>query len=93
MKITGLNADSLKFKVPSLRNVELTFSYMHDGRFLTLGQVFNHYKTGVVNGPTTDSLVRNGIALTDIEINRLTYFLRTLTDTSFTKDPRFKQPN
>lgn len=93
MKITNNHADSLKFKVPSLRNVELTFPYMHDGRFLTLSQVFNFYRNNVVNDPSTDSLVRDKIPLTDIEVNRLTYFLKTLTDTTFTKDKRFSQPN
>ncbi len=92
MKITGLKSDSLKFKVPSLRNVDLTFPYMHDGRFYTLTNVLNFYRNSVVNDPSTDSLVRNKIPLTDIEVNRLIYFLKTLTDTTFTKDPRFKQP-
>src|SRR5205823_2389941 len=44
--ITGLQSDYMKFKVPSLRNVELTYPYMHDGRFKTLQQVMNHYATG-----------------------------------------------
>jgi cytochrome c peroxidase len=92
MRITGLRSDSLKFKVPSLRNVQLTYPYMHDGRFLTLSQVFNHYRNGVVNDPSTDSLVRNKIPLTDVEVNRLTYFLKALTDSVFIKDSRFAQP-
>lgn len=92
MQITGLRADSLKFKVPSLRNVELTYPYMHDGRFLTLLQVLNHYRNGVVNHSSTDSIVRNKIPLTDVEVSRLMSFMKTLTDTTLTKDPRYKQP-
>ena len=41
-KITLLPGDSLKFKVPSLRNVQLSFPYMHDGRFYTLANVIDH---------------------------------------------------
>ena len=46
MAITGLESDYMKFKVPSLRNVELTYPYMHDGRLKTLQQVINHYSDG-----------------------------------------------
>src|SRR5207237_9213826 len=46
MRVTGKSEDSLKFKVPSLRNVNLTANYMHDGRFNTLLQVLNHYSNG-----------------------------------------------
>ena len=41
--ITGMQTDYMKFKVPSLRNVEMTYPYMHDGRFKNLQQVMNHY--------------------------------------------------
>ena len=44
-------ADNGLFKVTSLRNVELTAPYMHDGRFTTLEQVVEHYNTGVKNHP------------------------------------------
>src|SRR5436309_7363926 len=47
MKITGDPADSLKFKVPSLRNVGITYPYMHDGRFWFLTQAVDHYRTGI----------------------------------------------
>jgi cytochrome c peroxidase len=92
MRITNNKSDSLKFKVPSLRNVELTYPYGHDGRFFSLDQALNHYRTGVVNAPGTDPLVRNGIAMTQQERNDIIYFLYTLTDTSFTKDKRFAMP-
>jgi cytochrome c peroxidase len=37
------------FKIPTLRNVELTAPYMHDGRFATLEEVVEHYNSGVQN--------------------------------------------
>ncbi|NQX90574.1 MAG: c-type cytochrome [Flavobacteriales bacterium] len=44
---TGLDHDIAKFKVPSLRNVELTGPYMHDGRFDNLEDVLDHYSNGI----------------------------------------------
>ena len=92
MRITNDRNDSLKFKVPSLRNVMLTFPYMHDGRFYSLGAVIDHYRTGIITSqPTLDSLLQNRIAMTNFEKNNLIYFLNTLTDTTMTHDPRFAQ--
>lgn len=92
MRITRLPADSLKFKVPSLRNVMVTAPYLHDGRFYSTYEVFNHYRSSVVKMKNTDSLVRNGIRLTNFEIGQITAFLYTLTDSSFLQDPRFGPP-
>lgn len=92
MKITGKAEDSLKFKVPSLRNVGMTFPYGHDGRFFSLMSVFEHYRKNMVVGPVTDSLLRNKLALSNFEIGQLTAFLHTLTDSAFLKEPRFAQP-
>jgi len=89
MKITNKSQDSLKFKVPSLRNVWLTYPYMHDGRFWNLTQVFDHYSTGIQSSPTLDPLLANKIPLTAVEKYNLLYFLGTLTDTSLTKNPKF----
>ncbi len=91
MHITRLSSDSLKFKVPSLRNVMVTFPYGHDGRFFSVLDVMNHYRNGVVNGPTTDSLVKN-MKLSNFEIGQLTSFLYTLTDTALLADTRFAPP-
>ncbi|KIC96145.1 cytochrome C peroxidase [Flavihumibacter solisilvae] len=76
MRITGSSQDSLRFKVPSLRNVLKTFPYMHDGRFWNLSDVYTHY-----NG--------NGISLSPVERSFLTEFLRTLTDSTFLSDQKF----
>lgn len=90
MRITNDKNDSLKFKVPSLRNVMLTFPYMHDGRIYSIGQVIDHYRSGIITTqPTLDPLLINRIAITNTEKNDLIYFLNTLTDQQMTADPRF----
>jgi cytochrome c peroxidase len=91
MRITRLSADSLKFKVPSLRNVMLTAPYGHDGRFFSVGAVIDHYRFNVVNGPTTDPLLKSKINLDIFAKNDLIIFMRTLTDSSFLADKRFSQ--
>ncbi len=90
-------ADLYKFKVPSLRNIEKTFPYMHDGRFSTLAAVLNFYDEGMVeNGGVVDeSLLREdgsfGIPLTEVEKTELIAFLLTLTDDEFLNDTRFAE--
>jgi cytochrome c peroxidase len=89
-RITQLSSDSLKFKVPSLRNAQLTFPYMHDGRIYSIPQVIEHYRTGIITDqPTLDPLLRNRISMTNLEKNELVYFIYTLTDSSFTKNLRY----
>lgn len=90
--VTGNPSDSFKFKVPTLRNTYISSNYMHDGRFNTLGQCINHYRTGVRQSTTLDPLLTNGITLTNTQANELFVFIRTLTDSAFLKDPRFQQP-
>ena len=64
MKITSNRNDSLKFKVPSLRNVMLTFPYMHDGRFYSLGAAIDHYRTGIITTqPTLDPFWKTELPL------------------------------
>ena len=92
MRVTRDKGDSLKFKVPTLRNVNISANYMHDGRFNTLTQVINHYRNGVQQSSTLDPLLVNGINLTNAQATDLNLFLRTLTDSSFITDPRFKKP-
>jgi cytochrome c peroxidase len=89
MRITNEPADSLKFRVPSLRNIEVTYPYEHDGRFQFLDNVFEHYRSKVIDGPTTDSLVRNKIPISNFEIGQIKAFLYTLTDTAFLKNKMF----
>jgi cytochrome c peroxidase len=91
MRITKRPEDSLKFKVPSLRNVYQTGPYGHDGRFFSIGAMIDHYRSGVINGPSTDPLVKNKLSIDDFEKADLLIFLRTLTDTAFINDKRFAQ--
>lgn len=90
--ITFLPADSGTFKVPSLRNVNLTRQYMHDGRFSTLSQVLDHYSSGVKNSSTLSPGLVGGIPMTTTEKADIIAFLKTLSDYTFINDARFKDP-
>ncbi|UII25702.1 c-type cytochrome [Fulvivirga maritima] len=96
--ITEYPDDEGKFKVPTLRNIELTAPYMHDGRFETLEEVLDHYDAGMVNSATLDPLLVQpngelGIPLSDQEKTDIIAFLHTLTDRDFVSDSRFFDPN
>lgn len=93
MRITGNPADSLKFKVPTLRNTYISANYMHDGRFNTLQQCLNHYRNNVQQAATLDPLLINGITLTTTQNDNLLLFLRALTDSGFLRDTRFTKPD
>jgi cytochrome c peroxidase len=79
------------FKSPSLRNVEHTGPYMHDGRFDTLDKVIDHYSKEVKPHPTLDPRMRR-LHFTDSEKAALIAFLKTLTDQKFLTDPKFSDP-
>ncbi|GAB3999457.1 cytochrome c peroxidase [Spirosoma daeguense] len=85
--ITLNETDRLKFRVPSLRNIDRTYPYMHDGRFIALEQVLEHYNSGVTNSPTLDPLLKKdgklGISLTSTEQKQIIAFLKTLADDTF----------
>lgn len=88
-KYTKIESDRGKFATPSLRNVELTAPYMHDGRFKTLEEVVEHYNTGVKRSPTLDPNIAKhpdgGIHLSLDDKQALVAFLKTLTDSKFAK--------
>ena len=88
-KITLDKKDSLKFKVPTLRNIGLTLPYMHDGRFGDVEKVIDHYRNLDTTLINLDPLLRKKIIMTEREKKQLVLFLYTLTDTSFTKNKRF----
>ena len=93
MRVTANAVDSLKFKVPSLRNVEWSIPYGHDGRFNSFDILMEHYRSKVVDGPTTDPLVKNKIPISNFEIGQIKSFLDTLTDTAFLNNKRFSAPD
>jgi cytochrome c peroxidase len=85
-----------RFKSPSLRNVEVTGAYMHDGRFDTLEKVIDHYAKGIKDHPNLDPRLfpvgRERLNFTDFEKAALVAFLKTLTDERFLTDPKFSDP-
>lgn len=83
-RIFNDSLDIGKFKVPSLRNIELTFPYMHDGSLKDLDQVFDHYVEGA-KGHSLQSKVIVPFKLTETERSQLKAFLFALTDTSYMK--------
>jgi cytochrome c peroxidase len=91
--ITWLASDYMKFKVPSLRNVEMTYPYMHDGRFKTLQAVMNHYADGNFFTSNIDSSIVRNVGLTTEQKSDIIAFLKTLTDKTFLYDRRFADPN
>ncbi len=94
--VTGVEEDKFKFKVPSLRNIGYTAPYMHDGRFMTLEEILDHYSDGMVDMATLDPLFKQngklGLSLSSTEKRQLIAFLKTLNDEEFVKDPRFAAP-
>ena len=95
--VSNTNLDAT-FKVTSLRNVELTAPYMHDGRFATLEQVVEHYSSGVRNHPNLSPQLRlpgGQPRLANLSVPdkaALVAFLKTLTDVNVTTDVKFANP-
>ncbi len=87
-----------QFKIPSLRNIELTGPYMHDGRFSSLAEVVEHYNSGIEDHHNLDPKFRGEdglpqhLGLSDFEKASLVSFLKTLTDVSFVTDEKFSDP-
>ncbi|WP_353147886.1 cytochrome c peroxidase [Flavobacterium sp.] len=92
MKITQNSKDSLLFKVPTLRNIEFTFPYMHDGRFKTLTEVIKHYNSGVQKSRTLSKELHQPMNLNDNERTELVAFLKTLTDKTFLFNKKYAYP-
>lgn len=91
-KITQIASDSFKFKVPTLRNIEYSFPYMHDGRFDRLSEVFNHYEKGIVKRKGISVNLKTGIKLNAKEKVDITAFLLTLTDKHYLYNPEWGFP-
>lgn len=95
-EVTNNPMDRGKMKVPSLRNIELTAPYMHDGRFTTLEEVVEHYNSGLKASMTLDPALANtmstGLMLNAQDKADLVAFLKTLTDDDLMKDPQYSDP-
>lgn len=102
-EITANPADRGKFRAPSLRNVEVTGPYMHDGSMVTLEEILDFYAAGGRNitsgpyagdgrtNPNKNPLIAR-INLTAEEKADLVAFLKTLTDHDFLTNPKFANP-
>jgi cytochrome c peroxidase len=75
--VTGKEADRFNFKVPTLRNVELTYPYFHDGEAATLKDAVN-----------TMGRIQLGKSFSDDENSKIVAFLKTLTG----KQPSIRLP-
>ena len=91
IKITNKKEDYLRFKVPTLRNVQYTFPYMHDGRFKTLTEVVKHYNS-LGNDKSLPKELAKPMNLSDNDRVDLVLFLKTLTDNEFLFDKRYSFP-
>jgi cytochrome c peroxidase len=78
--VTHDPSDRGKFKTPGLRNVALTWPYLHDGSAATLNDVVELYDRGGVSNSTLDSRIRP-LGLTGEEQDDLVAFLQALTGT------------
>jgi len=88
IKISNRKEDYLRFKVPTLRNIQFTFPYMHDGRFKTLTEVVRHYNSLGYDKNLPKELY-NPMHLSDNDRVDLVAFLQTLTDEEFLHNKRF----
>jgi cytochrome c peroxidase len=91
-RVTQDPSDRGKFKVPTLRNVEFSYPYMHDGRFANLKEVVKFKTNGIQISPTTDPLLLNGLPLTESDQSDLISFLKTLSDFSYIGNSKYAEP-
>ncbi len=104
MEVTNLPQDEGKFKIPSVRNMEWSFPYMHDGSIASkvvgidpVMELIEFYNSGIhENSPNLDpNMTKNGGAdkkWTQAEKDDLKAFLLTLTDNNLRFDPAFEDP-
>lgn len=89
-RLTDLDSDESLFKVSSLRNVEVTGPYMHDGSMKTLSDVIDHYNSGGKDHPNKSAIIQP-LNLTTQQKEDLLAFLLSLTDNRFLTDDELKQ--
>jgi len=81
------------FKIPTLRNIELTGPYMHDGRFISLEEVLDHYSNGVKENIWSIGLIpEGGFDFSNTDKTDIISFLKLLTDESFVENPIWSDP-
>lgn len=82
------SSDIGKFKIPSLRNIPLTYPYMHDGSIQSLEKVIAHYQKGGAKNKRQDPTI-TPFELNEIEKKQLLEFFQALIDTSYLKRDKF----
>jgi cytochrome c peroxidase len=97
-EVSNRAEDMGRFRAPTLRNIELTAPYMHDGSIATLRDVITHYANGGrskrltgIASPLQSDLVR-GFSLSASEVEDLLAFLDALNDEAFLTDPALADP-
>lgn len=90
MRLTKLESDRAKFKVPTLRNIALTAPYMHDGSFQSLESIIEHYNSGGKTHISKNAHIKP-LNLTYSEKQELVEFLKSLTDPSFINNQNLKR--
>lgn len=102
-ELTALPEDMGRFRAPTLRNVELTAPYMHDGSINTLEEVLAHYAHGgriIESGEYAGDGSKNpfksellvGFVISESEKEDVVNFLKSLTDWEFVCNPNFSDP-
>lgn len=87
-----------EFKVPTLRNINLTAPYMHDGRFATIDEVLNHYSGGIKNHTNLSSVLRGPnnaaqqIEMTAEDREALKAFFNTFHDDDILTAEKYSDP-
>lgn len=95
--VTGWAGDDGVFKVPFLRNIELTAPYMHDGRFETIDEVLDFYSEGIQDHKNLAPQLKNGstakkFSFTTEEKSALKAYMLTLTDESIATEQKWSDP-
>ncbi len=91
-RITHQASDRYLFRVPTLRNIEFSYPYMHDGRFLKLSAVLDHYMHIGKNNSQVSPELKAGVRLTANEKTDLIAFLLCLSDRAFIFNTQFTYP-
>ena len=81
-RVTNKSEDRALFKVPTLRNIDMTGPYMHDGSFSTLEEIVDHYNSGGAGHEKQHEVIRP-LNLNKRQKKYLVDFLVALTDTSY----------
>lgn len=103
VEVTGDPIDMGVFRVPTLRNLDATYPWMHDGSEIDLRNIIQNYAAGgrvIQTGPNAGdgrlnrykSDLIQGFAITEDEIDAVLTFLQALNDTVLLTDERYASP-